>query len=94
MSIHKLTAADCSCADLHFLDVGEARDYLTDLIAARQSLQSLRAARVTAAEFSPTATRQDDLARIDRAIAECEREECQLQQLIADCALSDLFDAV
>ncbi len=94
MSTHEITAADCTWADLHFSDVGEAREYLTDLIAARQSLQSLRAARVTAAEFSPTATRQDDLARIDRAIAECEREECQLQQLIADCMESDLFDAV
>lgn len=94
MSTHEITAADCTWADLHFLDVGEARDYLTDLIAARQSLQSLRAARVTAAEFSPTATRQDELARIDRAISGCENEEKQLHQLIADCIESDLFDAV
>ena len=94
MSLHEITAANCSWADLHFSDVGEAREHLSDLIATRQSLQSLRAARVTAAEFSPSATRQDELARIDHAIASCEREECQLQQLIADCALSDLFDAV
>ena len=94
MSTHEITAADCSWADLHFLDVGEARDYLTDLIAARQSLQSLRASRATAEQFSPRAMLEDDLARIDRAIADCQREECQLQQLIADCALSDLFDAV
>jgi len=94
MSTHELTAADCSWAELHFSDIGEAREHLDELISTRQSLQSLRAARVTAAEFSPTATRQDDLARIDRAINDCQREECQLQQLIADCALSDLFDAV
>jgi len=94
MSTHELTAADCSWADLHFLDVGEARQHLDELISTRQSLQSLRASRATAEQFSPSATRQDDLARIDRAIADCQREECQLQQLIADCALSDLFDAV
>ena len=94
MSTHEITAAHCGWADLHFLDVGEAREHLSDLISTRQSLQSLRAARATAEQFSPSATLQDDLARIDCAIAECEREECQLQQLIADCALSDLFDAV
>ena len=94
MSTHEITAADCSWADLHFSDVGEAREHLSDLIRTRQWLQGLRAARDTATEWSPTATRQNDLARIDRAIAECEREECQLHQLIADCALSDLFDAV
>jgi len=37
---------------------------------------------------------QSDLARIDRAIEECKREECELQQLIADCAMDDLFDLV
>ena len=94
MSTHEITAADCTWANLHFSDVGEAREHLVELISTRQSLQSLRAARLTAAKFSPTATRQDDLARIDRAIDNCQREECQLQQLIADCMESDLFDAV
>lgn len=94
MSTHEITAADCSWAELHFSDIGEAREHLDELISTRQSLQSLRAARATAEQFSPRAMLQDDLARVDRAIAECQREECELQQLIADCIESDLFDAV
>ena len=95
MSTHELTAADCTWADVHFADIGEARSHLDDLISTRQSLQSLRAARVTVSEGRPLTDQvAADLARIDRAIEECQREECQLQQLIADCAMDDLFDLV
>lgn len=95
MSTHELTASDCSWADVHFADIGEARSHLDDLISTRQSLQSLRAARVTVSEGRPLTDQvAADLARIDRAIEECKRDECQLQQLIADCAMDDLFDLV
>lgn len=95
MSTHELTAADCTWAEVHFADIGEARSHLDDLISTRQSLQSLRAARVTVSDGRPLTDQVSaDLARIDRAIEECEREECELQQLIADCAMDDLFDLV
>lgn len=94
MSTHEITAEDCTWAEVHFSDIGEARQHLDALIETRQSLQSLRAARITAAEFSPASSKQDELARIDRAIKECQREECELQQLIADCAMDDLFDLI
>ena len=95
MSLHEITAADCTWAEVHFADIGEAREHLDQLISTRQSLQSLRAARVTIADGRPlTGQVADDVARIDRAIEECEREECELQQLIADCAMDDLFDLI
>ena len=95
MSTHELTAADCSWADVHFADIGEARQHLDELISTRQSLQSLRAARVTVSEGRPLTDQiAADLARIDRAIEEFKRDECQLHQLIADCAMDDLFDLV
>jgi len=95
MSTHEIMAADCSWAEVHFSDIGEARDHLDDLIATRQSIQSLRAARLTVSEGRPMSPQlQCDLDRIDRAIEECKREECQLQQLIADCAMDDLFDLI
>ena len=95
MSLHEITAADCTWAEVHFADIGEAREHLDQLISTRQSLQSLRAARVTIADGRPlTGQVADDVARIDRAIQECEREECELQQLIADCAMDDLFDSI
>ena len=95
MSLHEITAADCTWAEVHFADIGEAREHLDQLISTRQSLQSLRAARVTIADGRPlTGQVADDVARIDRAIEECKREECELQQLIADCAMDDLFDSI
>lgn len=95
MSTHEILAADLSWTDLHFADTSEARDHLDDLIATRQSLLSLRSARLTVARGRPLLGQvADDLARIDRAIQECKREECQLQQLVADCAMDDLFDLI
>ena len=95
MSTHEILAADLSWPDLQFADISEARDHLDDLIAARQSLLSLRSARLTVARGRPVLGQvADDLARIDRAIEECKREECQLQQLVADCAMDDLFDLI
>lgn len=95
MSTYELTAADCSWAQIHFSDIGEARQHLDELISTRQSLQSLRNARHTVSHGRPLTDQvAADLARIDRAIEECKRKECQLQQLIADCAMDDLFDLV
>lgn len=95
MSTHEFTAADCTWADVHFADIGEARGHLDDLISTRHSLQSLRAARVTVSEGRPLTDQVSaDLARIDQAIEECQREECELQQLLADCAMADLFDLI
>jgi hypothetical protein len=55
----------------------------------------LRASRITISEGRPLTDQvAADLKRIDRAIQECKREECELQQLIADCAMDDLFDLV
>jgi len=95
MSTHEITVADCSWAEVHFSDIGEARAHLDELITTRQSLQSLRNARSTIRDGSIDGPQlRDDLERIDRAIQECKREECELQQLIADCAMDDLFDLV
>ena len=95
MSTHEITAADCAWAEVHFADIGEARQHLDHLIKVRHLLQSLRAARVTVSEGRPmTEQIAADLARIDRAIEECKREECELQQLIADCAMDDMFDLI
>ena len=95
MSIHEITAADCTWAEVHFADIGEARDYLTDLISTRQSLQSLRNARATVSEGRPMSPElKADLERIDRAILGCQHEEAELHSLILDCAMDDLFDLV
>ena len=95
MSTHEIFAADLGWPDLHFADTSEARAHLDDLIKTRQSLLSLRSARLTVARGRPVLGQvAEDLTRIDRAIDECKREECQLQQLIADCAMDDLFDLV
>ena len=95
MSTHEIFAADLGWPDFHFADTSEARAHLDDLIATRQSLLSLRSARLTVARGRPVLGQvADDLARIDRAIEECKREECQLQQLVADCAMDDLFDLI
>lgn len=95
MSTHEITAADCTWAEVHFSDIGEARSHLDDLISTRQSLQSLRAARVTVSDGRPLTDQVSaDLARIDQAIEECKRDECELHQLIADCAMDDLFDLI
>ena len=95
MSTHEIKASDLKWAEVHFSDIGQARQHLDELISTRQSLQSLRAARVTVAEGRPlTGQVADDVARIDRAIEECKRDECELQQLIADCAMDDLFDLI
>ena len=95
MSTHEITAADCTWAHVHFSDIGEARDYLTDLISTRQSLQSLRNARATVSEGRPMSPElKADLERIDCAILGCQHEEAELHSLILDCAMDDLFDLV
>ena len=95
MSTHEITAADCTWAHVHFSDIGEARDYLTDLISTRQSLQSLRNARATVSEGRPLSPElKADLERIARAILGSQPEEAELHSLILDCAMDDLFDLV
>ena len=88
MSTHELTAADCTWADLHFSDLGEAREHLDSLIKARKSLQSMRRLKAFALSDAPDA----DIDRIDRGIAELESEESELVALINECAMNDLFD--
>ena len=68
MSTHEFTAADCTWADLHFSDLGEAREHLENLIEARKSLQSMRRLKAFAESDVPDA----DIDRIDRGIAELE----------------------
>ena len=62
MPTHEFTAADCTWADLHFSDLGEAREHLDALIEARKSLQSMRRLKVFALSDAPDA----DIDRIDR----------------------------
>ena len=88
MSTHKFTAADCTWADLHFSDLGEAREHLDSLIEARKSLQSMRRLKAFAESDAPDA----DIARIDRGIAELESQEEELAALVAECSMNDLFD--
>ena len=88
MSTHEFTAADCTWADLHFLDLGEAREHLDSLIEARKSLQSMRRLKAFALSDAPDA----DIARIDRGIAELENQEEELAALVADCSMNALFD--
>jgi len=88
MSTHEFTAADCNWADLHFSDLGEAREHLEALIEARKSLQNMRRLRAFAGVDAPDA----DIARINRGIAELESQEFELAALINECAMNDLFD--
>ena len=88
MSTHEFTAADCTWADLHFLDLGEAREHLDSLIEARKSLQSMRRLKAFAESDAPDA----DIDRIDRGIAELESQEEELAALVAECSMNDLFD--
>ena len=88
MSTHEFTAADCQWADLHFSDLGEAREHLNALIEARKSLESMRRLKAFALSDAPDA----DIDRIDRGIAELESEESELVALINECAMNDLFN--
>ena len=88
MSTYEFTAADCSWADLHFSDLGEAREHLDALIEAKKSLQSMRRLRAFAGVDAPDA----DIARIDRGIAELESQEQELAALVAECSMNALFD--
>ena len=88
MSTHEFTAADCQWADLHFSDLGEAREHLDSLIEARKSLESMRRLKAFALSDAPDA----DIDRIDRGIAELESEESELVALINECAMNDLFN--
>jgi hypothetical protein len=88
MSTHEFTAADCRWADLHFSDLGEAREHLDNLIEARKSLQSMRRLKAFAESDAPDA----DIARIDRGIAELESQEEELAALVAECSMNALFD--
>ena len=88
MSTHEFTAADCTWADLHFSDIGEAREHLDALIEARKSLQSMRRLKAFAESDVPGA----DIARIDRGIAELESQEEELAALVAECSMNVLFD--
>ena len=88
MSTHEFTAADCRWADLHFSDLGEAREHLDSLIEARKSLQSMRRLKALAESDAPDA----DIARIDRGIAELENQEQELAALVAECSMNPLFE--
>ena len=88
MSTHEFTAADCTWSDLHFSDLGEAREHLDSLIEARKSLQSMRRLKAFAESDAPDA----DIDRIDRGIAELESQEEELAALVAECSMNDLFD--
>jgi hypothetical protein len=88
MSTHEFTAADCTWADLHFSDLGEAREHLNGLIEARKSLESMRRLKAFALSDAPDA----DIDRINRGIAELESQESELVALINECAMNDLFD--
>ena len=88
MSTHEFTAADCQWADLHFSDLGEAREHLEALIDARKSLERMRRLKAFAESDVPGA----DIPRIDRGIAELESQESELVALINECAMDELFN--
>ena len=88
MSTHELTAADCTWADLHFSDLGEAREHLDALIEARKSLQSMRRLKAFALSDVPDV----DIDRIDQGIAELESQEQELAALVVECSVNPLFD--
>ena len=91
MSTHEFTAADCTWADLHFSDLGEAREHLNDLAEARKSLESMRRLK-TFAESPECIASDSEIDRIDRGIAELESQESELVALINECAANALFD--
>jgi len=88
MSTHEFTAADCTWADLHFSDLGEAREHLDSLIQTRKTLQSLRRLKASALSDAPDI----DVAPYDRGIAELESQEEELAALVAECSMNALFD--
>mgnify|MGYP003343302487 CR=1 FL=1 len=88
MSTHEFTAADCTWADLHFSDLGEAREHLDALIEARKTLQSMRRLKAFAKSDVPDA----DIVRIDQGIAELESREEELAALVVECSMDALFD--
>ena len=91
MSTHEFTAADCQWAELHFSDLGEAREHLDSLIQARKTLQSMKRLK-TFAESSECIASDSEIDRIDRGIAELEDQEKELAALVAECSMNALFD--
>ena len=91
MSTHEFTAADCQWADLHFSDLGQAREHLNALIEARKSLESMKRLK-TFAESPECIASDSEIDRIDRGIAELETQESELAALIHECAANDLFN--
>jgi hypothetical protein len=91
MSTHEFTAADCTWADLHFSDLGEAREHLDSLIQARKTLQSMKRLK-TFAESPECIASDSEIDRIDRGIAELESQEEELAALVAKCSMNALFD--
>ena len=91
MSTHEFTAADCQWADLHFSDLGEAREHLDGLIQARKTLQSMKRLK-TFAESPECIASESEIARIDRGIAELEDQEKELAALVSECSMNALFD--
>ena len=91
MSTHEFTAADCQWAELHFSDLGEAREHLNDLAEARKSLASMKRLK-TFAESPECIASDSEIDRIDRGIAELESQESELAALISECAANDLFN--
>ena len=88
MSTHEFTAADCTWADLHFSDLGEAREHLNDLIKTKKSLESMKRLK----KFAETDVPDADFNRIELGIKELEKQESELAQLIAECSINSLFD--
>tara|TARA_Y100000289_G_scaffold49148_1_gene49786 strand:+ start:245 stop:535 length:291 start_codon:yes stop_codon:yes gene_type:complete len=78
-------------AELHFSDLGEAREHLDSLIQARKTLQSMKRLK-TFAESPKCIASDSEIDRIDRGIAELESQESELVALINDCAMNDLFN--
>jgi hypothetical protein len=91
MSTHEFTTADCQWADLHFSDLGEAREHLDGLIEARKSLESMRRLLTWVQSQGPHAP-DADIDRINRGIAELESQEKELAALVAECSTNPLFD--
>ena len=91
MSTHEFTAADCQWADLHFSDLGEAREHLEDLVKARKSLESMKRLK-TFAESPECIASDSEIDRIDRGIVELEDQEKELAALVAECSMNALFD--
>mgnify|MGYP003115017144 CR=1 FL=1 len=88
MSTHEFTAADCTWADLHFSDLGEAREHLDDLIETKKSLESMKRLK----EYAKTDIPGADIRRIELGIKELEKQESELAKLIAECSVDPLFD--